>query len=107
MAARPKKKVTKPREAPQRRHYKANLAVRKKVGPRMKFLVKEFGGTTAFARRHSLDPKYVYRWTHQGMVPNTDTLIQFAVTSNISPDWVLFGRGHRFINGRKPKLQAA
>lgn len=90
-------------DAPQRRHYKANTIIRKSVTPRLKKLIAELGGTTTFAKRHGLNPKYVYRWTSQGMVPNTDTLIRFGVISNVSPEWLLFGRGTMFINGRKPK----
>ena len=93
--------------APQRRHYIANKNIRERVTPRMQALVKEFGGVTAFAKASGVHPKYVYRWTSTGMVPNTDTLIRFRVLHNVSTEWLLFGRGERYINGRKPKAAQA
>jgi hypothetical protein len=95
------------KDAPQRRHYVANAKLRKQITTRLKSVVKELGGVTAFAHSQGIDPKYVYRWTSQGMVPNTDTLIRMAVINNVSPDWLLLGRGSTYINGRRPKTARA
>lgn len=69
----------------------------------MRKLVLEFGGHKSFALHHGLDEKYIYRWTHQGMVPSSDTLMRMAVKSNISPTWVLVGRGNAYMDGQEPK----
>jgi hypothetical protein len=88
--------------------YKLNEEAREKIQGRVRKLVHEFGGASAFAYAHSINPKYIYRWTHLGIVPSSDTLIQLSKISNISIEWVLLGRGDRYHKGRKPKaVQAA
>lgn len=89
-------------KAPQNTLFRTNRKVRAKVAPRIRQLVDDFGGVTAFARAHDMMPKYIYRWLH-GMVPSVDNLLKLAVTSRISPEWVLLGKGQRYLNGRKPK----
>lgn len=93
-------------KAPQRRLFKANSKIRAKVAPRIRQLVDDFGGVTSFANAHGMAPKYVYRWLH-GMVPSTDNLLKLAITSRVSPEWVLLGKGTRYLNGRRPKAARA
>ena len=91
-----------PSKAPQAELARQNRKVREQVPKRIRALVDDFGGVTAFARAHKLEPKHIYRWLSGGVIPNVDRLLHFAQTSNISPEWVLLGKGQSYLNGRKP-----
>jgi hypothetical protein len=98
-AHKPKKPES---QAPQARLAKANKEIRNGVPKRMRRIVDDFGGVTKFSRAHDLEPKHVYRWVSTGMVPNVDRLIYFAQKSNISPDWLLLGKGKPYLGGKRP-----
>ena len=101
------RKRTPKKDAPQRRHYVANARLRKQITARIKEVVRDLGGVTAFAKTQGIHPKYVYRWTSNGMVPNTDTVLRLAVISGVSPNWLLLGEGRTYISGQKPKTARA
>lgn len=90
------------KQSPQRRLFLANKKIRAQVPGRLRKVVDDHGGVTAFARAHSVSPKYVYKWVSEGMVPNADSLIRFAQVSGVSPDWLLLGKGKPYFDGRKP-----
>lgn len=109
MATRKKRSPTyKKNRSAQRRLYLANKAARASIHKRVRAMVKEQGGVTAFAKRHGIIPKYVYKWYSVGMTPSTNYLLKFAAVSGISPEWLLLGKGKPYLNGtNSPTKKAA
>ena len=97
----PKKKAS-----PKRGLAASNRKIRAQIHKRVRIVVDDFGGVTAFATHNDLIPKYVYKWLSGGMVPSTDNLIKLAKISKVSPDWLLLGKGRTYFDGRKPKPAA-
>lgn len=109
MSARPTKRKSPRKTARPRRKsavYNVNAAHRAGVHRRMRILVKDAGGVTAFSRNVDCHPKYTYKWYSEGMLPSADYIIRFAKVGNISPDWLLLGHGTPYLDGTKSQNAA-
>lgn len=69
---------------------------------RLLALIEEIAGTKygskkRFAEMLCVDPSYIDRWTNQNLYPSAEHLANIQDKLHISIDWLLTGRGDRFI----------
>lgn len=75
------------------------------IEDRIREIMAEFTGgkPTVFAKKAGIPPS-TFSGYLDGRVPHADHLVRIRETYGISIDWLLIGKGHKYIDGAKENL---